>query len=248
MHLAPRRRLFRRRNRIPVLITFAVGDIHGHLRKLDALLTECWRYNARLGAGTRPRFIFLGDYVDRGPDSKGVIDRIIELRRQDKCDVVTIFGNHEALMLGAMHHKQPDIKEMFLIHGGRETLDSYGTTAEFRETFERHINEFFAKLALYHDDGMRFYCHAGVDHAKPLHTQSDTVMLWGPGCVNEEIDPGRYVVHGHIVVPVAVPEAHHINVDTGAYSGGPLSCAVFNDEKMLPIAVISNENGVEWEF
>lgn len=104
-------------------------------------------------------------------------------------------------------------------------------------------------MKLFYDNGRKFCCHAGVDHSLPLHTQSDTTMLWGGGCTNaDDIDPGRYVVHGYIVTPVAVPGRHHINIDTGAYAGGPLTAAVFDDERTLPTAVISDENGLEWEF
>src|SRR5262245_40715192 len=104
---------------MPTELTIAIGDIHGCREMLDALLGRCFRL-----AGDRPlRLVFLGDYIDRGPDSRGAVERLMELQRRRPGQVVCLRGNHEVLLLDAL--KSGDMR-MWLFNGAAETLASYG--------------------------------------------------------------------------------------------------------------------------
>jgi calcineurin-like phosphoesterase family protein len=234
------------------MLTFAIGDIHGCLDKLNKVLDACWSYNDNypdMGGRKKghPKFVFLGDYVDRGPDSKGVIDRILELRRDGACKVITLQGNHEAMMIGSLLYPGSETMKSWFHFGGDKTIESYLDADPLFRIFPgimNHAEEFLAALEVYHDDGHRFYCHTGVDMSESLEGQGADRYLWGSGCSNAHINPGRYVVHGHIAQDLTrpFPQIHHVNLDTHAYAGGPLSCAVFDSGPFLswhlPIALI----------
>ena len=224
----------------PVLI--AVGDVHGRadlLRQLVALSER--RY------GDRARFVFLGDYVDRGPDSRAVIDELLTLRRR-RPGSVFLKGNHEQAMLDFL--AEPEEGIAWLEWGGRETLASYGVTAELlgdhpadrpweaRDALaermpDRHF-AFLMRLGLTHREGEYLFVHAGLDPERPIEDQRERDLLWirdaftrgGKGRF-----PGLTVVHGH--TPVAKPEnkSWRVNVDTGAVWSGRLTALVLEDGK-----------------
>jgi serine/threonine protein phosphatase 1 len=231
------------------MLTFAIGDIHGRLDKLNKVLDACWDYWMASDREEFPTYVFLGDYVDRGPDSKGVIDRILDLASDDGVTVVTLMGNHEQMMVSGMMNPDSDIMKSWLSFGGDKTIESYMRGVDDAlPGLQNHIDNFLAELKVFHDDGKRFFCHAGVDHNKPLAEQSPERMLWGAGSTNTETWPWRYVVHGHIAqnLPRPIPQANHINIDTHAYAGGPLSCAVFDSEvRGPPIALICDSHVID---
>jgi serine/threonine protein phosphatase 1 len=233
------------------MLTFAIGDIHGRLDKLDKVLCACFVYWMATPVGEPPpTYVFLGDVIDRGPDSKAVIDRILWLREKGGVEVVTLMGNHESMFVGAMVHHQQDIGRFWATHGGLATLASYGPPPRAQPIIDLHVENYYRHLKLFHDDGQLFFVHAGVDLMQPLHTQPDELMLWGHGVMNPGIDPGRYVVHGHIkqMIPRPIPQKHHINLDTAAYLGGPLSCAVFDSAVAGgPVALICDDKVIELE-
>ncbi|TMJ41818.1 MAG: serine/threonine protein phosphatase [Alphaproteobacteria bacterium] len=171
-------------------LTFAVGDIHGCLDKLNRLMAACEAH-----AGARPaRYVFLGDYIDRGPQSRSVIE--------------------------------------FLI--GRQAAQP-GTI----------VFDWLGALPLCHDDGLRFFVHAGVDLDVPLAEQAPEVMLWmrEPFLTYcDEVDCGRFIVHGHTPLPTGVPDLRQrrLNLDTAAVMGGPLSAAVFDDTQAQPLGFLSD--------
>ncbi|MEH2474595.1 serine/threonine protein phosphatase 1 [Nitrobacteraceae bacterium AZCC 2161] len=235
------------------MITFAIGDIHGCRDKLDDVLGTCMRFmDTMVEDETPPKFVFLGDVIDRGPDSRGVIDRILWLRENGGVEVVTLMGNHEWMFLNSRGPGNSEIAKFWAKHGGINTMDSYGVRGSelAKEKIEGHVRSYYSRLVPFQDDGHRFFVHAGVDLAKPLATQTEEVMLWGAGVRNANVDPGRYVVHGHIklLIPQPVPQRHHINLDTAAYLGGPLSCAVFDSEVPGgPVALICDDRIIELE-
>jgi serine/threonine protein phosphatase 1 len=213
-------------------LTFAIGDVHGCLAKFDDLLHRCADY-----AGPRPhQFVMLGDYIDRGPDSRSVVGRLRRLCEQRPDGVVCLMGNHEDMMLSAV--EDPSNTVHWINNGGDATLKSYGVNAV--TDLPADDIEWIRNLSLCHDDGLRFFVHAGIDPAVPLDRQSLHTMLWTREHAPDTLDPGRFIVHGHTPLHSARPEQHRyrLNLDTGAVYGGPLSAAAFAADQAAPIALL----------
>jgi serine/threonine protein phosphatase 1 len=217
-------------------LTVAVGDIHGMAEKLERLLgkIEAWLSSA---GDDSVQFIFLGDYVDRGPDSKGVVEKVRAMQRDG---AICLRGNHEQLMIDATLSVIGE--RNFLRNGGEGTLRSFGSAAAFVEA-----QTWMTTLPTSYDDGLRHYVHAGVRPGVPLDRQDDQTRLW----IREEflyfqgIFP-RYIVHGHTPTILTNPDQHtpeirdnRCNVDTGAGAGGALSAAIFDESRRTPIHTIS---------
>lgn len=217
---------------------YAFGDIHGRLDLLDRLLAMAVQ-DAELGpAGpSSARFIFLGDYIDRGAASRQVLDRLIEGRDADGW--ICLKGNHEAMLLEALDG-QRDF-DVWLANGGVETLFSYGIvarqylTAGGADALRAAMNEaippahlsFLRDLPTSHELGGYFFCHAGVRPGVPLERQADDDLIWIRDMfIDSTADHGRRVVHGHTPVMACEILPNRINVDTGAYLTHRLSCAV----------------------
>jgi serine/threonine protein phosphatase 1 len=213
-------------------LTFALGDVHGCLTKLDDLMHRCADY-----AGSRPhQFVMLGDYIDRGPDSRSVVGRLRRLSEQRPDGIVCLKGNHEDLLLAAV--AEPSDFPLWIDNGGDATLKSYGVDA--LAGLPADDIEWIRSLPLYHDDGLRFFVHAGIDPNVPLDQQSQQTMLWTRKHAPETLNPGRFIVHGHTPLHSERPEQHphRLNLDTGAVYGGPLSAAAFTAEQAAPIAFL----------
>lgn len=150
----------------PPARTFAFGDIHGSLRAFDKLLEV-------VSPGSGDLVVTLGDYVDRGDNSKGVIDRLIELR--DRCQLVTIKGNHEEMMLDVIEYGAPP--HSWLRYGGVDTLDSYGFVGDLSVIPASH-REFLMKLRDYHETETAFFVHANYDPDLALSDQEPEVIRW----------------------------------------------------------------------
>jgi len=214
-------------------LVFAIGDVHGSLRKLRSLIARCERY-----ADGRPMtFIFLGDYIDRGPESAGVVDCVLDLQSRMPERVIALKGNHEAMVLGVLYGTIP--ADYWLAQGGAETLHSYGA-ANASELPDRHI-DWLCSLRLSHDDGRRFFVHAGIDPEKSLDAQQDTDLFWiREPFLSDRRDHGRLIVHGHTPLMTRKPDlrANRLNIDTGAVFGGPLTAAVFGDTEIKPLAFV----------
>ncbi len=213
--------------------TYAIGDIHGSLDKLKSLVEACRQY-----AGNRPaKFVFLGDYIDRGPDSAGVLRYMMSLQRELKEQLIPLKGNHEALALEVANDANSGLT--WLVNGGHETLESYGV-AHARELPRAHL-DWLSALRVTYDDGRRLFVHAGVDPRKPLDAQDEADLLWiREPFLSDRRDYGRLIVHGHTPVRSGKPElrANRLNLDTAAVFGGPLTAAVFDDAQTKPLAYI----------
>jgi serine/threonine protein phosphatase 1 len=219
-------------------VTFAVGDIHGCLDKLERLLAAC---DAHAGArsGAAVRFVFLGDYIDRGPDSRGVVELLMRRQRAAAPGaVVCLRGNHEQLAVDA--YADPAAAPLWEKNSALATRRSYPDG----RISPAHL-AWLAALPFCHDDGLRFYVHAGVDLALPLARQPEEAMLWmrEPFLSHcDEIDPGRFIVHGHTPQKGGQPDLRRrrVNLDTAAVLGGPLTAAVFDDSRAEPLGFLTD--------
>ncbi len=212
---------------------YAVGDIHGSLDQLRELVARC----EEDAAGREAKFVFVGDYIDRGPDSRGVIEFLLTLQRRMTGRVITLMGNHESMALAAvdmgLHAGH------WLMEGGDKTLRSYGVRRA--NALPREHVDWLRSLPLTHDDGVRLFVHAGVNPERPLDAQEDDDLLWiREPFLSDARNYGRLIVHGHTPARGDKPDirANRVNVDTGAVYGGALSAAVFDDGVVTPVAIL----------
>jgi serine/threonine protein phosphatase 1 len=220
-------------------LTFAIGDIHGCLDKLERLIAACEAH-----ADGRPaRWVFLGDYVDRGPDSRGVIELLMRRQQAQPGSIVCLRGNHEQMAI--MAHADTRAMPLWLANSGATTLRNYPETKG--RIAGAHL-AWLSALPLCHDDGLRFFVHAGIDLSVPLDRQDDEVMLWMrepflSEC--DEVDCGRFIVHGHTPLKGGRPDLRkrRLNLDTAAVLGGPLTAAAFDDSHAEPLAFLTDGHG-----
>lgn len=218
---------------------YAVGDVHGCADELNRLLEAIdkdLRHNA-----LRSHLVFLGDLVDRGPQSAAVLDRILEGRLPtDLCDC--IMGNHEEVMLDC-YEGQRDIHDRWLRFGGVQTLESYGlkdtvifaagsdVVAAMREAIPAEHIRFLKSLKDTLQIGDYLFVHAGIRPNVPLEEQSSRDLRWiRSDFLNGTSDHGFVVVHGHTVVPEVEFHRNRIAVDTGCYLTGQLSALVLESD------------------
>jgi serine/threonine protein phosphatase 1 len=218
---------------------YAVGDIHG---RLD-LLTRMHAWIAADAAGStagRRVLVYVGDYVDRGPHSSGVIDLLID-QPLPGFEIVHLLGNHEDAML-----RFPDdvsIGPTWLTYGGVETLVSYEIDlrltdwsdervlrrlqGEVRRRVPRRHVEFMRGMKLTHVEGDYLFVHAGIRPGIPLGLQKREDLLWiRSDFLDSEEDHGRVVVHGHTITDKPEVRLNRIGIDTGAFFSDRLTCLV----------------------
>lgn len=159
--------------------TIVVGDIHGCTKALLALIEA-------IKPKLDDRLIFLGDYVDRGPDSRGVIDQLISLR--ERCQLVCLLGNHEIMFRGALAGLPVD---PWLLSGGRQTITSYG--GSLHHVNPQHIDFLYACLPYFETDE-HLFVHANYDPELPLAEQSEQTLFWEHLTVRV---PGRHISGKH---------------------------------------------------
>ena len=217
---------------------YAVGDVHGRLDLLDALL-EAILAESR-GRSPRPVLIMLGDYVDRGPSSRGVIQRLVELERSPALETQFIRGNHDYEM--ARFSVDPAAGPMWCRHGGTETLRSYGLSPpppiDDAESWRRVQQDFhnavpgqhllfLERLKAYVEYGDFFFTHAGVRPGVELEDQNDNDLMWiRQEFLKDDTLLGKTIVHGHTPEQDAVVSLRRIGLDTGAYATGKLTAVV----------------------
>lgn len=190
----------------------AIGDIHGCLDRLQNLLTQ-------VDPQPQDQLVFLGDYVDRGPDSCGVIDFLIVLAEKFP---TTIFlrGNHEQMFLDFL---TADLGYGFLINGGQDTIDSYERRRSFPPPRE-HL-DFLNNLQLYWETDEYIFVHAGLRPGIALQEQSSNDCLWiRREFMESSYDWGKTVVFGHTPQSEPLLTESRIGLDTGAVYGGRLAC------------------------
>jgi serine/threonine protein phosphatase 1 len=217
-------------------LTYAFGDIHGSLDKLKSLIEACRRH----ADGRTMTLVFLGDYVDRGPDSAGVVRVMMSLQSESAQRVIALKGNHEAWVLSLLDGTTS--MSGWLRNGGDATLSSYGVK-DVCDLPRAHL-DWMGSLRLTYDDGRRFFVHAGVNPEKPLDAQDEQDLLWiRLPFLTDDRDYGRLIVHGHTPLATNVPElrSNRLNLDTAAVFGGPLTAAVFDDEQTEPLTFLQAE-------
>ncbi len=219
---------------------YAIGDVHGRLDLLDRLLDDIER-DIRKRPPRKNLLIFLGDLIDRGPDSKAVVER---LRTYSRPRVRTVFlaGNHEEVLLRLLGGEQ-GILASWLRFGGAECLKSYGIDPNaihemsetrgletIRTAFPAAHLAFLSKFA----DTLRFgdylFVHAGIRPGLDLSLQNQSDMRWiRSPFLDDDSDHGFVVVHGHTIADEVVERPNRIGIDTGAYRTGVLTALAIED-------------------
>ena len=231
---------------------YVVGDIHGRLDLYDALIAAI-EEDDRLAAPADTRIVLLGDLVDRGPDSAGVIARTRQWQERVKLRVLA--GNHEEMFLSAFN--KPEALRHFLKHGGRETMLSYGLSTKQFATLE--IEELFALLPRLVPEADREYVagfetmiragdyvfvHAGIDPARPLDEQKRSDLLWiRERFLAHEGPLEKVVVHGHTIFDRVMDCGNRIGIDTGAFRSGVLTALVLEGDQRRIIQACSSNGG-----
>ncbi len=231
---------------------YAIGDVHGRLDLLEKMHAHILGEIAR----DKPadwRMIHLGDYVDRGPDSRGVIELLMDACKRDS-RIVALIGNHD---LGFMEFlARPEMDSLFMQYGGVETAASYGVT--FGPPLHRDLNRFHAELKrvvpaehvrfimsrpLSAAFGDFFFCHAGIRPRVPLDRQQLDDLIW----IRNEflrfsgLHP-KVIVHGHTITRQPDLLANRVNIDTGAFQSGRLTAIAIDGAQKRLVSVEMERN------
>lgn len=210
-----------------------IGDVHGCLPHLNKMLDQL--------ASTAPeaRIVTVGDYVDRGEDSSGVLTRLAALSVEGR--VTCLKGNHEDMVLGFLDDPAT-VGSQWLRFGGLQSLASYGVGGvtetsgpaqmiaardALRAAMGPEIEAWLRALPLLHQSGNVAVVHAAASPRRPLQTQTSKAMLWGhPLFAREDRSDGIWIAHGHTIAPEVEAHRGRIATDTGAYATGVLSAAL----------------------
>lgn len=225
--------------------TYAIGDIHGQIHELDralALITA--------DGGPDANIVFLGDYTDRGPDSRAVLETLIEGKDAGR-NWTFLKGNHDRMfewfMDEPLRHDPYLNVELYWLHkrlGGDTTLESYGVDAsgsrrakdvhaDARAAIPRAHVDFLTELDLMHEAGDLLFVHAGIRPLVPISEQTEEDLLWIRQRFHEHTDKHpKLIVHGHTPVGVPTHYGNRVNLDTGAGYGKPLTVGVFEGDKV----------------
>jgi serine/threonine protein phosphatase 1 len=219
-------------------LTYAIGDIHGRLDLLMDLLSQIITH----ANGRSCKLVFLGDYIDRGPDSAGVLALVRRFQQQWPESVICLKGNHEAMLLEVV--TEPAVTSWWLGNGGDNTLVSFGVSHP--GDLPADVLSWIAGLPTLYEDEHRYFVHAGLHPDLSLSEQDDQTKLW----IRDEFllvdhDFGKHVVHGHTPSQAGGPEVrpYRTNLDTGAVFGGPLTAGVFTDERGPAVAFLRSPDG-----
>ena len=224
---------------------FAIGDIHGCLTELTILhkkILSHEKFDVK-----NDLIIYLGDYIDRGKNSKDIINQILKLKKKE-IKIVNLMGNHDEFMINFLFNKKNNIKN-WLNFGLDQTIRSYGIeVVDFiKDGFgddiidnlrnillekmgEEHTN-FFKNLELSFASEKYLFVHAGIDPKKKLENQSKQDFLWSRSSefFNKDFKTDKIIVHGHTPELDIVSHPYRINIDTGCYFSGILSSVCLND-------------------
>ncbi len=231
---------------------YAVGDIHGRLDLFEGMIAAI---EGEIAAAPEldHRIVLLGDLVDRGPDSAGVVVRTRNW--QETRNVRVLAGNHEEMFLAAF--EKPEALRHFLKHGGRETMLSYGlsskqlATLPLEELFERmpqlvseSTREYIAGFELMIRAGDYLFVHAGIDPSRPLNDQKPSDLLWiRERFLTHEGPLEKVVVHGHTIFDRVMDCGNRIGIDTGAFRSGVLTALVLEGDQRRILQARVNHGG-----
>lgn len=223
---------------------YAIGDLHGYRTALRSMM-------AKIAEDVRERHIenviivLLGDYIDRGPDSAGLIDDLIALQQSEPSpQFIFLKGNHEGGLLGFL--EDPEEHSGWLAWGGEDTLASYGIfhdkaiyIEDQAESLSYRFNNiippahraFFKNLSLHYQSGDYLFVHAGIRPHFPLNQQNEQDLTFiRKGFLDYAGSHPWRVVHGHTITKEPEVLPNRINIDTGLYKHGILSCAVLEND------------------
>lgn len=239
-------------------VGYAVGDIHGRADLLGDMFTLLEaRAEADTRAGAKPVVVFLGDYVDRGPNSALVVNMLLE-GRPNGFERHCLKGNHEESMLLFMD--APLENRAWVLQGGAETLVSYGVqppppvgasdedwtnvAAALKARVPAAHLEFLKRLERYVAYGDYAFVHAGVDTARTLEEQTDEDLYWSRDrFIASKRRFSHRVVHGHTPVDRPYADERRVAVDTGAYASGTLTAARFEGTELAFVSVSDRHTG-----
>ena len=213
---------------------FIIGDIHACPQELEDVITAC-------ALEREDRVVFLGDYIDRGPGAREVVDFLLDLQTDKVCALTFLKGNHEDMLLDFLGYPG-HFGESFLINGGAATLKSYGLSEEIQgQHAARHLPPqhlaFFQHLERYVAIADTLCVHAGVTPLHSLEEQNDEALFW----IRQE-----FIAHPHSL-PYTIMFGHtpqrevlldlpyKVGLDTGLVYGGKLSCLEVNEKKLLQV-------------
>ncbi len=218
---------------------YAIGDIHGRADLLVQLNRQILEDAANAPVGTKKTIVYLGDYVDRGLDSMGVIDLLLTAPLDD-FESVCLKGNHEDTMIRFL--EDPALGPGWFAIGGDATVLSYGIRIpagltstqyfefawkEFRTLIPQDHWEFLTSLQLMHQIGDYVFVHAGIKPGVPLEQQDPEDLMWIRGeFLGSKLDHEKVVVHGHMLKSQPDIQANRIGIDTGAFATNVLTCIV----------------------
>ena len=215
---------------------YAIGDIHGCAAQLANLHAEIQADLARRPVASA-LLLHVGDYVDRGEDTSGVIARLVDGSPVPGTEMVNLMGNHENTMIEALNGERAAATD-WLFTGGRPSLQSYGVDPDSpRESWRAHVPDshmaFLRGLKLMHREGEYVFVHAGVRPGVPLAEQArDDLLRMRQPFLYSEMNFGAVVVHGHSPVKAPVIRHNRIAIDTGAVFGGEMTCLVLEGDQL----------------
>ena len=224
---------------------FAIGDIHGCLKQLVSLQDKIFNYPEY--KKENDVIIYLGDYIDRGPNSKEIIQNMVRIQKEN-IKSIFLMGNHEQVMIDFIFNKVNNLKYWIAL-GADKTFKSYNLgLAEFiKDGFESNKIEklrtlfiermpeehqyFIKNLRLFYSIGKYLFVHAGINPEKVLKNQNKIDFLWSRSdqFFDKNFKFEKIIVHGHTPEKEVVNFPYRINIDTGCFFSGKLSCVCLND-------------------
>lgn len=245
----------------PDAVVCAIGDIHGRLDLTEAAVTELRRLGQEAAAEHKTfTAVFLGDYIDRGPDSRGVVSALLAFAHNAPGKIIFLRGNHEQVLLDVIEGGVEAAQ--WVDFGGTETLNSYGVEASQEGALDgvgqrlsralpaEHL-EFFRHTEFYAQSGDYLFVHAGLRPDRLLEEQSEADMLWFRYYADEPPVHGRFIVHGHSPHARPINGKSRIAIDTEAYASDALTILRLDGEARDFIKVRAANGGVpnisHWE-
>lgn len=232
---------------------YVIGDIHGRLDLFEELIKAIEADDKRLGKA-KTKIVLLGDLVDRGAESAGVIARARKWQKKRKVRILA--GNHEEMFLQSFDDKE--VLRHFVKHGGRETILSYGiprkeynalSISELHEKLPDLVpqkdRDFMASFEEKLIAGDYLFVHAGIDPRRPIEEQKRKDMLWIRGRFLQYDGPlPKVVVHGHTIFDEVMDCGSRIGIDTGAFRTGVLTALVLEGEDRRTIQAVEGKKSI----